>query len=88
MSFVETKGIAMSRHSHRALPKHLGRVILRQVFSTAQTTHAAQSLVPAPHFSPRAEPLPVANLPRLAPAAHFDMPVLDKHTEIMGQTSA
>lgn len=78
----------MPRLAHRALPKHLGRVILRQVFSSSQAVNPAPSLVPAPHFAPRATVEKPLLSPRLAPAAHFDMPVLDKHTEIMGQTSA
>lgn len=68
------------RHS-RALPKQLGRVILRQVFAAVESSQPAKSLAPAPHFSPRRELATIRELTQFARSADFDTRQGDKHTE-------
>jgi hypothetical protein len=77
----------MSALSSRARPKHLGRVILRQVFQAVSPSQPAKSVAPAPHFLPRSVTVKSLFSAWFAPAASFDMRPHDKHTEIKGSAS-
>lgn len=71
----------MQLRHNRALPKHLGRVILRQIFAAVESSQPAKSLAPAPHFSPHRETPSIRTLMQFARSADFDTRTDDKHTE-------
>ncbi|MBL8826803.1 MAG: hypothetical protein JNM18_07430 [Planctomycetaceae bacterium] len=71
----------MQLRHNRALPKQLGRVILRQIFAAVESSQPAKSLAPAPHFLPHRESTTIRELAQFAQAADFDTRRGDKHTE-------